>query len=74
MDVAMILAICGLAAVCAGVAVKIALGKGRNPFFWGAVGLLLGLASLLVVTVLPASKGATIETEAVTAQEAPVAA
>lgn len=54
MDVAMILAICGLAALCAGVAVKIAQGKGRNPVFWGVSGLLLSLPGLLVVTVLPA--------------------
>jgi hypothetical protein len=74
MDVAMILAICGLAVVCAGVTVKIALGKGRNPVIWGVFGLLLSLVSLVVVTVLPANKAARMQTETMPMPEVQAAA
>jgi hypothetical protein len=70
----MILAICGLALVCAGVAVRIALGKGRNPVLWGVFGLLLSLVSLVVVTVLPASKAAGIQAETMPLPEVQAAA
>ena len=74
MDVAMILAVSGLALVCAGVAVKIALGKGRNPVLWGVCGLLLSLVSLVIVTVLPASRAVAMQTEAVPMPEVQAAA
>ena len=56
MDVMLIIAIIGLAAICCGVSVKIAAGKGRSPLLWGLVGLVLNLLGLLVVVVVPGHK------------------
>ena len=58
MDVMLIIGIVGLAAICCGVSVKIAVGKGRSPLVWGLVGLLLNLLGLLVVVVVPSHRTA----------------
>jgi len=53
MDGMMVVAICGCAVVCAGVSMKIAAGRGRNPLLWGAVGLVFNLPGLAVTLFLP---------------------